>query len=233
MRSFLEFLAQAVIATLVAQAWFVEPYAVVSGSMTPTLNGPHRAFRCTACGARNVRPAEMGTMLGRRTRCAACGAQGPAEDELAELPGDRVLVDRTAFWFRPPRRWQVVAFRLPFDPGKTAVKRIVGLPGETVELRGGRVMVDGRPLEAPLKIDYETGRRPPGPAQWKLADDEYLLLGDQPELSIDARHWGDHAGIAARYLVGRPVFVHCPYREVRWYGRSFHVPDVSAIRYIR
>lgn len=229
MRAVIDFLLLVAVGLILCSAWFIEPFAVVSGSMSPTLNGPHRAFRCGACGARNVAPAELGAMVGRRTRCARCNADGPLEDELPLLAGDRVLVDHTAFWLRPPERWQVVAFRLPGNAGTTAVKRIVGLPGETVELRDGEVVINGGVVAKPFPLDYENladGR------QWKLADDEYFLLGDNSRLSVDGRHWGTH-GVPAEFLVGRPIVVHCPYRQVTWFGRVFHVPDVGAIRYIR
>ena len=71
---------------------------------------------------------------------------GYAKNTVEGLPihgGDRLLIDRTAYELRKPRRWEPVVFRSP-DDGQLTVKRVVGLPGETIELRDGDVWIDGR-----------------------------------------------------------------------------------------
>lgn len=97
----------------------------------------------------------------------------------ALLPGDYLLAAR-----RPLRRGAVVVFPLP--PGRWLVKRVVGLPGETVEIAGGAVLVDGRPLPEPWTTD-DTG--PPG--SWRLGDDEVLVLSDARTRTLaDSRTFG-------------------------------------------
>ncbi|MGC3966265.1 MAG: hypothetical protein QM775_02495 [Pirellulales bacterium] len=81
---------------VVGGAWLVAPFAVVSGSMSPTLVGPHRQFRCEECGERNVMPVEIPLFGGRRGVCRKCGKLGPVLNTLAITPGDRMLVDYTA-----------------------------------------------------------------------------------------------------------------------------------------
>jgi len=216
--------------------WLISPFAVVSGSMSPTLLGPHCEFTCEHCGTRNFRPLEAELPLDGRLSCRGCERTGPRAAELPVTPGDRLLVDRTAFAVRNPRRWEVAALRLPHEPSKIAVKRIVGLPGETVSLRGGELYIDGRHEPRPAGLAHlalEKPRVPEPPTQWKLGGDEYFVLGDFPAVSDDSRLWQAGPGVAAQLLIGKPLIVHYPYRTLLWYGRPVHVPDVSSIRYIR
>lgn len=114
-------------------------------------------------------------------------------------PGDRIVVE-----VRPksaPKRGEVWVFTAP--TGATAVKRVVGLPGETVEVAGGRVVVDGRPLTEP----YLAGPTPyPLPPLW-LGPDEYFLLGDSRGTSFDSHVWGP---LDRRRLVGRADYRYWP-----------------------
>ena len=132
------------IASLLAGTWLVAPRTVVSGSMAGTLLGRHRPVVCRDCrfpfdcGADGI---ELAT---GRAVCPNCGSPHNTLDDVPDLPGDRVLIDRTAFFPRPPRRWEPVAFRLPQAAQKVAVKRVVGLPGETVQIVDGDVHIDGQ-----------------------------------------------------------------------------------------
>ena len=67
----------------------------------------------------------------------------------------RLFIDRTAFALRPPRRWEVVVFRSPENARQLCVKRIVGLPGETVSLVDGDVWINGQLIREPHDTDYE------------------------------------------------------------------------------
>ncbi|MBL9081056.1 MAG: signal peptidase I [Planctomycetales bacterium] len=236
MRKCVETVVCLTLVLVVGGAWLFTPFAVVSGSMSPTLVGPHRQFRCASCGERNVTPAEVPLLGGRKGVCRKCGVLGPILNTLPITPGDRMLVDYTALMYRDPRRWEVVAFQLPHEAEKIAVKRVVGLPGETIELRDGEVYVDGRHEPKPAavaSIRYEDFRRYASPRQWKLAEDEYFMLGDNPPISDDSRLWKAGPGVAAQLIVGKPFIVHFPLRTVHWYGRPVHVPDLANIRYIR
>jgi signal peptidase I len=120
----------------------------------------------------------------------------------SQIPGclgneaDRILVSRVLYKVRDPERGDIVAYELPAagaarcgsPEGSTFVHRIVGLPGERVEIRAGRVIVDGRLLDE----DYlEDGRRTGDALRPRvIPDDRYLVLGDNRTQSCDSRVWG-------------------------------------------
>ena len=129
---------------IVLRTWLIEglfvPLKVTSGSMATTLLGPHRVVTCGDCGYRFP----CGAQRRQATRRAVCPNCGFSENDLRERPvvdGDRILVEKSAFRFRSPRRWEVVAFRHPERPSETVVKRVVGLPGESIQIRHGDIYV--------------------------------------------------------------------------------------------
>lgn len=129
------------------QTWCVDglivPCRVASGSMAPCLLGPHRRVVCADCGyAFDHDGAD--DAAGRRAVCPLCGF---ADNPLKSWPpvgGDRIVIHKSIFALRPPRRWEVVAFRHPARASEIVVKRVVGLPGESVQVLGGDVYVDGQ-----------------------------------------------------------------------------------------
>jgi signal peptidase I len=135
------------IAWLLVETWCVEglviPVWVPSGSMAETLLGTHRDVTCGDCGHRFACGTDL-KPLSRRAVCPNCGYTGNDLSQQPEVDGDRLLIDKAAFLLRRPRRWEVVAFRHPFHATMICVKRVVGLPGETVEIRDGDFYVDGR-----------------------------------------------------------------------------------------
>ncbi len=112
--------------------------------------------------------------------------------------GDRILVNKLAFGFRipfsmtylssfsTPERGEVVVLRSPVDE-RTLVKRVVGVPGDRVEVRDGRVFVDGRFLEESHDVVYGPGRDL-GPTI--IPEGKLLVLGDNRPNSLDGRYFG-------------------------------------------
>ncbi len=126
--------------TFLADGWLV-PTVVSSGSMAPALLGPHREARCEACGMPFICDAEDLTV--DRLTCPNCDWPGnPIEPRIS--PGDPLLVDRATFAIRPPQRWEIVVFRCTAHAQTYCVKRVVGLPGEKVEVRDGDVYINGQ-----------------------------------------------------------------------------------------
>jgi signal peptidase I len=136
-----------VLVALATDAWLVQgllvPVIVASGSMSPALLGPHRQWRCAACDRAFVSAIESLPPEGEPAICPNCGAKND-ESQAFDRPGQRVLIDRASFLLRGPRRWETVVFRSAEEPAMLCVKRVVGLPGETVEIRQGDVLIDGR-----------------------------------------------------------------------------------------
>lgn len=107
--------------------------------------------------------------------------------------GDYLLVDEISYRFSPPARGDVVIFRFPEDRSQFFIKRIVGLPGETVEIKNNKVIIynasdsDGFVLAE----DYlDPSQETLGNMLIRLDDNEYFVLGDNRLASSDSRRWG-------------------------------------------
>ncbi len=141
------------------------------------------------------------------------------------LVGDRVLVDkftiRNAFDRGLPvapshavRRGDIVVFKHPTDILNLWVKRVIGLPGEIVEIRGKQVFIDGEPLEEPYKHHSDrtvmrgSGRDYYGPS--RVPRDHFFVLGDNRDNSLDSRYWGF---LKRELLVGRPLVTFWSYED--------------------
>ncbi len=129
----------------------------------------------------------------------------PSESMVPRLEtNDRVLVNKLAYDFRDPARGDVTVFRTPPNANITAmddlVKRIVGMPGETIEGRDGRIYINGELLDEPYLAPDVTS---PSFAPVKIPANSYFMLGDNRQLSNDSHIWGP----ANRDLFVGPVFV--------------------------
>ena len=108
-------------------------------------------------------------------------------------PGDRLIGFRLSYLFSEPKRFDVVIFWYPVDRTEKFIKRVIGLPGETVTIREGKIYIDDS--ETPLEEDYL-------PEEWVVRNDGmiydvpedcYFLLGDNRNVSMDARYWAEEA----------------------------------------
>src|SRR5690349_9074389 len=127
---------------LLFRAVCAEPYEVPTGSMAPALLGHHRSTVCPKCGY----PIDVGLGGHERdtTACPNCGYESVSLAGCPAVAGDHVLVNKNVFDWRRPRRWEMAVFRSPLDPARTFVKRIVGLPGETIQITDGDVYRFGK-----------------------------------------------------------------------------------------
>jgi signal peptidase I len=124
-----------------ARTFLAEAYIVPTGSMAPTLLGQHRTLTCPNCGDRLDLGADAGGTAGSPT-CPNCGATTGFRSEV-ETAGDRLLVQKFLFDLRSPRRWESIVFQNPSDATQAYVKRVVGLPGESVLIRDGDLWING------------------------------------------------------------------------------------------
>ena len=111
------------------------------------------------------------------------------------------------FAFDPPARGEIIVFQYPEDATKDFVKRVVGLPGETVEVRSGSVYIDGALLMEPYleRTDQSSARG------LTLDEKEYYVIGDNRRISNDSRAWGV---VPEANIVGRVWLVYWPWEDV-------------------
>ncbi len=144
------------------------------------------------------------------------------------LAGDRVLVTKTAFQIRDPRRGEIVIFRNPADRRRTYIQRVVGMPGDTIEVRGGELLINGEALEHEKADDENTRLERNGDSAYRVSaeagedfgpvtvpDYHAFLLGDNRALSRDSRHFGP---IAFGSLRGRLAYVVWPAQDWSRFG---------------
>ena len=139
------------------------------------------------------------TFLLRRYVIVNAEVPSSSMENLIE-PGDRLVGFRMAYLKEEPKRFDVIIFRYPVDESQSFIKRVIGLPGETVEIREGRIYIDG--ASEPLEEDYlkEEWTVNNDGYVFQVPDDSYLVLGDNRNVSLDARYWADEAmeyGVAA------------------------------------
>jgi signal peptidase I len=245
MRFTIERLVAVVLFVLIARTWLLDgiplPCTVVGGSMAETLLGPHQVVDCDDCRYR-FRCETMGEAGSCPVICPNCGYVGQMPSGATELSGDRVLIDKTAFLLGTPRRWDVVAFRRPTPAGSLAVKRVLGLPGETVQIRDGDVYVNGEIQRKSLKLQhatrilvhdsqFEPSLKPlptarwhgsEGSSQWKQKDGCFRHSAEPGKIDwLVYGHW--RRGISS--------IVHCPVTDLCSYnrGRPRREEDVHAV----
>lgn len=125
---------------------------------------------------------------------------------------ERVLVAKFIYMFRPIQQGDVIVFRFPNDPTRRFVKRVIGLPGDTVEIKNGIVIVNGEPVDEPYV--YENGRDfrfGKNLASKRVPEGHYYVLGDHRNVSSDSRSW---KAIPRDAVIGKVVFRFWPPSEV-------------------
>lgn len=118
-------------------------------------------------------------------------------------PGERVLVTRFDYWLGAPARGDVVVFPYPRDPARLYIKRVIAVGGELVEIRAGRVYIDGEPVREPLVGRHQ--RQYFGPLV--VPPGRLFVLGDNRDNSNDSRYWGC---LPASQVIGRVRFRYWP-----------------------
>ena len=172
-------IAGAIAIVLAIKAWVVNPYRIPSSSMEPTLHCARPAHGCEARFS------------------------------------DRVLANRFIYRFRDPQRGDIVVFETPpaarmrCGAGGTFVKRLIGLPGEQLELRtvGGLsyVYIDGKKLDEPYI--GRNRRDAGGPETFKVPQGQYFMMGDNRSQSCDSREWGT---VPRKNLIGKVFATYWP-----------------------
>ncbi|HEY3267763.1 MAG TPA: signal peptidase I [Armatimonadota bacterium] len=161
-----------VLVFVILKPFFVQAFFIPSQSMEPTLAG-HAAGEPT-------------------------GLTQPAVYPSAEH--DRLLVAKLPFWFRGPRRGEILVFRAPQTADRDGIerdyiKRCIGLPGDTLYVSpagqdgsGGEVYINGQPLREPYTLELSDQAEAFGPIV--IPRDHYFMMGDNRNVSLDSRFWG-------------------------------------------
>ena len=163
-------IALAVVAVLAIKAWVVNPYRIPSSSMEPTLHCARPGQGCQAARS------------------------------------DRVLANRFVYHFSDPERGDIVVFETTPEadqicpgPGGVFVKRLIGVPGDTIEVRDGQLYVNGVPQPEPYVNGTDAGE---DVAPVTVGAGQYYMMGDNRYESCDSRRWGT---VPRENLIG-PVF---------------------------
>jgi signal peptidase I len=216
------------IAVVLVRAFAVEGYMISTGSMAPTLPGFHKRVTCPDCRyefavgvADDEELAQTAEHHGEDAKgtsspppksetavCPNCGLGGIDLRNVSRNQGDQLLVYKNAYLFRDPRRWEVVVFRNPDRSVQAYVKRVVGLPGETVEVIDGDVWIDGKRIRKNLQeqravripvFDQQFAPQsgdgwqprwvPEENGGWTLADGGFDIAQGSGAGSHSAQHW--------------------------------------------
>ncbi len=119
--------------------------------------------------------------------------------------GEFVIVDKVSYRIGAPQRGDVIVFHYPRNPQKEYIKRVIGLPGDTVNITDGHVYINGQVIQEPY-----IAAAPVYPGSWTVSDRSFFVLGDNRNNSDDSHRWGT---VPMDYVIGKAVLVYWPPEE--------------------
>ena len=199
-----EWLITAFILAFVFRAFVMEAFRIPTGSMADTLRGAHFRLCCHQCGYKyehgfvpssynmpddRIPPGEVPLPP---TRCPSCGYIQNGNNKAPVANGDRILVLKCIYQFFEPKRWDVIVFKNPTDPAINYIKRLIGLPGETIQIIDGDIYVNGQISRKPPKVQKEL---------WMpVYDNDYHPVRPSvPAFSFNRRQWEQPFRAEQRY----------------------------------
>lgn len=133
--------------------------------------------------------------------------------------GQYLIVDQLTYHFEEPERGSVLIFKYPLDENQFFIKRVIGLPGETVKIRGSQVFIENE--EIPKGFEYDQSFisfNKNDNTTLTLGNDEYFVLGDNRPVSSDSRAWG---AVNKDEIIGRPILRLLPLSEIGVFPGDF------------
>ncbi len=116
--------------------------------------------------------------------------------------GEFVLVSKLNYQFGKVERGDIIVFHFPMDPEQELIKRVIGLPGDTIGVQNGKVSVNGQVLDEPY-----IAATPAYSGEWQVPDDQLFVLGDNRNNSSDSHSWGF---LPFEKVVGKAVVIYWP-----------------------
>jgi signal peptidase I len=218
------------LAVILFRGFAAEGYMISTGSMAPCLLGYHHQVVCPSCSYAFSRgthfdeaeavlaaPGQLSALKNDDpppiTVCPNCGLEAIDAAGIPRNEGDQLLVHKHLYELRLPRRWEVVVFRHPRDPLQAYVKRVVGLPGERIEVSDGDVYADGRlqrkslATQQSIRICVYDHDHSPSDAQWH----------PRWQAADDSGWSAFHSGFVHRHSGERPTAADVAHaRQVDW-----------------
>lgn len=194
MREIVESIVIALILAFFFRAFEGEAFEIPTGSMGPTLMGRHKDIDCPACGlnyevgaSHEVDQATGRVLFQHMTQTATCpncrftAAVGPgAPDEVPSHKGDRLWVSKPPFIVSTPHRWDVTVLKYPIQSSENYIKRLVGLPNETIRIQRGNIYVRSAGEE-----EFAIARKPPAKVRAMMQ-----IVYDNDQQPVALREWG-------------------------------------------
>lgn len=116
--------------------------------------------------------------------------------------GEYVLVSRLSYKTGTPERGDIIVFSFPMDEKQDLIKRVIGLPGETIDIRNGEVLINGRKLDEPY-----IAQSPVYNGVWTVGENELFVLGDNRNDSKDSHQWGL---LPIENVIGKALLIYWP-----------------------
>lgn len=123
-------------------------------------------------------------------------------------PGDRIIVNKFMYRFKEPERGDIIVFKYPLDPKRDFIKRLIGLPGETIEIKDSVLYVNGKKVEQPF---LPKGLRYGDYGPVEIPEGNYFMMGDNRNNSEDSREWGM---LPEENIVGEAMVIYWPLSRI-------------------
>lgn len=123
-------------------------------------------------------------------------------------PGDRIIVNKLIYRYSQPKRGDIMVFKYPRDPARDFIKRTVGLPEETIEIKDSKVYINNKEIPQPF---LEPGLKFGSFGPVEVPEGSYFMMGDNRNNSEDSRVWGT---LPRENIVGKAMFIYWPLSRI-------------------
>ena len=127
------------------------------------------------------------------------------------MKGDRIIGNRLAYIKDDPKRYDIIIFKYPDDPSKIFIKRVIGLPGETVTVKDGKVYIDNS--KQPLPDNYCAEKMTGDFGPYEVPEDSYFVMGDNRNNSLDSRYW-ENTYVTKDAILAKAGFRYWPLNKI-------------------